>query len=279
MSRRGRRRLGARLVGPRAGLALPRVLFPSHLQRRSAKHAPMLTDPPDLASLHRPARALVVGASGGIGAALAARVAAAGLSVVTTARSSGCDVILDVTDEASIAAAAAGLAGTPPLRLVIVATGILHDGALQPEKNLRALDPAALARSFAVNAIGPALVAKHMLPLLPRDGRCVFATLSARVGSIADNRLGGWYGYRASKAALNQLVRTLAVETRRTRPETIVAALHPGTVVTQLSAPFRGDRKTVAPDVAAANLLRVIDGLTPADSGGFFAWDGSTIPF
>ncbi len=239
----------------------------------------MPPNPSDLASFERPARALVIGASGGIGAALTARIAAAGLGVVTTARSSGCDLVLDVTDEASIAAAMAGLAGAPPLRLVIVATGLLHDGALQPEKNLRALDAAALARSFAVNAIGPALVAKHALPLLPRDGKCVFAALSARVGSIADNRLGGWYGYRASKAALNQLVRTFAIEMQRTHPDTIVAALHPGTVETRLSAPFRGDRETVAPDVAAANLLHVIDDLTPADSGGFFAWDGTAIPF
>ena len=233
----------------------------------------------DLSTFDRPAAALVVGASGGIGGALAAGIAAAGLTVVTAARSSGCDLVLDVTDEASIAAAMARLAGTPPLRLVIVATGLLHDDALLPEKNLRALDAAALARSFAVNAIGPVLVAKHVLPLLPRDGRCVFAALSARVGSIADNRLGGWYGYRASKAALNQLVRTLAIEARRTHPDTIVAALHPGTVETQLSAPFRGERETVAPDAAAANLLRVIDRLTPAQSGGFFAWDGSAIPF
>ncbi len=235
--------------------------------------------PPHLGDFDRPARALVVGATGGIGRALAAHVASAGLDVVTAARSGGCDLVLDVTDEASIAAAAAGLAGAPPLRLVIVASGLLHDGTLRPEKTFRALDAAALARSFAVNTIGPALVAKHTFPLLPREGRCVFAVLSARVGSIADNRLGGWYGYRASKAALNQIVRTLAIETRRTHPQTIVAALHPGTVATALSAPFRGDRDVVTPDVAAANLMRVIGGLTPADSGGFFAWDGSPIPF
>ena len=239
----------------------------------------MPAGPLDLTGFDRPARALVVGASGGIGRALAAHVAAAGLDIVTASRSDGCDLVLDVTDEASIATAVAGLARAPPLRLVIVATGLLHDDATQPEKTLRALDAATLARSFAVNAIGPALVAKHILPLLPRDGRCVFAVLSARVGSIADNSLGGWYGYRASKAALNQIVRTLAIEMRRTHPETIVAALHPGTVETRLSAPFRGDRAIVTPDVAAANLLRVIDGLRPADSGGFFAWDGTPILF
>lgn len=231
-----------------------------------------------LPSLPRPARALVVGASGGIGGALAARLAAAGLEVRGTSRA-GADLALDVTDEASIAAAFAALGDGPPLRLVVVASGLLHDGALQPEKSLRALDADRLARAFAVNAIGPALVAKHALASMPREGRAVVAALSARVGSIADNRLGGWYGYRASKAALNQIVRTLAIEARRTHPALVVAALHPGTVATRLSAPFAGERATVAPDAAAANLIDVIDRLRPEDSGGFFAWDGSAIAF
>lgn len=163
--------------------------------------------------------------------------------------------------------------------MVVVASGLLHDGALQPEKSLRDLDPAAMARVFAVNSIGPILVAKHALRLMPRHGRSVIALLSARIGSISDNRLGGWYSYRASKAALNQLVRTLAIEAARTHPELVVVALHPGTVETRLSTPFRGSRATVSPDEAAANLLRVIQGLTPADSGGFFAWDGSPIAY
>ena len=190
---------------------------------------------------------------------------------------------LDLLDEASIAAAFAALtAGDGALRLVVVATGMLHEGTQQPEKSMRALDAAQLARSFAVNAIGPALVAKHALPRMPRDGRSVFAVLSARVGSIGDNRLGGWYSYRAAKAALNQLVRTLAVETRRGKPGLIVVALHPGTVATSLSAPFRGNVGADAlftPAIAAGHLLRVIDGLSAADSGGFFAWDGTPIPF
>jgi NAD(P)-dependent dehydrogenase (short-subunit alcohol dehydrogenase family) len=237
-----------------------------------------------LASLPRPCRAAVVGASGGIGAGIAEALAVGGIEVHALSRrpvtpQSG---LLDLTDEASIAAACEALAGDPPLRLAIVATGLLHDGTLRPEKSLAALDAERLARSFAVNTIGPALVAKHVLPLLPREGKSVFAVLSARVGSIADNRLGGWYGYRASKAALNQIVRTLAIEIRRTRPEAIVVALHPGTVETPLSAPFRGGvsaERLFAPEVAADHLLRVVDGLHAENSGGFFAWDGKPIPF
>ena len=236
-----------------------------------------------LPSVPRPASALVVGASGGIGSALAAALAQGDFDAVhawTRGTAVGATARVDLLDEASIAAAARQLDGG--LRVVLVATGLLHDGAAQPEKTMRALDPAQLARTFAVNAIGPALLAKHLIPLLPRAGRSVFAVLSARVGSIEDNRLGGWYGYRASKAALNQIVRTLAVEVRRARPEAVVAALHPGTVATGLSAPFRGNVGAEAlftPAQAAASLLRVVDGLGPAQSGGFFAWDGRPIPF
>ena len=141
--------------------------------------------------------------------------------------------------------------------------------------------PAAMAAVFAVNTLGPALVAKHFLPLMPRKGRSVFAALSARVGSIGDNRLGGWYSYRASKAALNQILRTLAVEAARTHPELIVAGLHPGTVRTALSQPFRPEPGTpglFSPEESAAHLVRVLDGLHPRDSGQVFAWDGQPIP-
>ena len=233
-------------------------------------------------------RAVVVGASGGIGGALTNALAHVGTPVIALARrrpAEGANITsgtIDIEDEDSIAGAFAALARPIPLRLVIVATGLLHDIGFQPEKNVRALDAGRLARSFAVNTIGPALVAKHALPLLPRDGRSVFAVISARVGSIGDNRLGGWYAYRASKAALNQIVRTLAVETKRTRPGTIIVALHPGTVATDLSAPFRGNvdaERVFTPAVAAAHLLDVIAQLTPDESGGFFAWDGSPIPF
>jgi NAD(P)-dependent dehydrogenase (short-subunit alcohol dehydrogenase family) len=160
--------------------------------------------------------------------------------------------------------------------MIVVATGFL---GTTPEKSLRDLDAAALAYSFAVNATGPALVAQSFLPLLRTDRRTVFAALSARVGSIEDNRLGGWYAYRASKAALNQLIRTLAIEHARKAPLGLCVALHPGTVETRLSAPFRGSGERFTTERAARQLLGVIDGLTPADTGSLFAWDGARIPF
>ncbi|MFL0414520.1 SDR family NAD(P)-dependent oxidoreductase [uncultured Sphingomonas sp.] len=214
--------------------------------------------------------AVIIGASGGIGAALADALAEEDATVRRFSRPE-----LDLTDEASIAAAAASV-GTPDL--VVVATGLLHDGERGPEKALRDLDPAWLAEQYAINAIGPALVAKHFLPVMPRSGRSVFAVLSARVGSISDNRLGGWYGYRASKAALNQFVRTLAVEDKRRNDRGIVVALHPGTVDTRLSQPFQqSGRDIFTPGRAAVQLLDVLDGLKPQDSGKFFAWDGTEI--
>lgn len=222
--------------------------------------------------------AVVVGASGGIGAALVAALAEEGVAVRGFARSfEGADRI-DLLDEDSIAAAAASLSAPPDL--VFVATGLLHDGDRGPEKSMAALDPAWLARQYAVNAIGPALVAKYFLPRMPKTGRCVFAALSARVGSISDNRLGGWYGYRAAKAALNQLIRTIAVEERRRNDRSIVVGLHPGTVATALSKPFQAGVRAdqlFTPDRAAVQLLDVIDGLKAPDSGKLFGWDGAEI--
>lgn len=221
---------------------------------------------------------MVIGASGGIGAALMEALAEEGVDVRGFARSFPGRDHLDLTDEASIATAAASLSGPPVL--VVVATGLLHDREAAPEKSMAALDPAWLARQFQVNAIGPALVAKHFLPIQPRAGRTIFAALSARVGSIGDNRLGGWYGYRASKAALNQLIRTLAVEQRRRNDRSIVVGLHPGTVATALSKPFQTNvvaDQLFAPDRAAVQLLDVLDGLRPADSGKLWAWDGAEI--
>ncbi len=227
-----------------------------------------------LASFAPDLRAVVVGAGGGIGAAFVAALAGRGeVFALTRDR-------LDLTDPASIVAAAGAIDGT--LDLVIVATGLLHDTAGGPEKSLRDLDAARLARSFAVNAIGPALVAQAFLPKLRTDRKTAFVALSARVGSIADNRLGGWHGYRASKAALNQLIRTMAIEHARRAPLGVVVALHPGTVASRLSAPFQrgvSPEKLFTPVFAASALLGVIDRLTPADSGGFFAWDGAAIPF
>lgn len=224
--------------------------------------------------------AVVVGATGGIGSALLARLRVAGNhdAVIGLARRG--DPPLDLLDEDSIATAAAWVGAAGQLRLLIDATGFLHDGGQGPEKGWRDLDPVRLAHCFAINATGPALLMKHMLPLLPREGRAVFATLSARVGSIGDNRLGGWYGYRAAKAALNQLVRTAAVELARRRPDAVCVALHPGTVATGLSAPFAKDGLAVqSPDTAAARLLQVIAGLGPEHSGGFFDQHGVPIPW
>ncbi|HEX8484189.1 SDR family NAD(P)-dependent oxidoreductase [Sphingomonas sp.] len=224
--------------------------------------------------------AVVIGASGGIGAALATAIADEGTPVIGFARSFAGEFHIDLEDEATIAAAAAHIAAGPPPTLVIVATGLLHDGERGPERALRELDPAWLARNFAVNAIGPALVARHVLPLMPRKDRIVFAALSARVGSIADNRQGGWYGYRASKAALNQFVRTIAIEDKRRNDRGIVVALHPGTVDTALSKPFQGN---VQPGGlfdagrAAVQLLDVLDALKPPQSGRIFAWDGAEV--
>lgn len=226
-----------------------------------------------------PRIAVVIG-TGGIGGALAEalRSAAEYDEVVVLGRRS--TPALDLLDEASIAAAARWLAARGAPELVIDATGILHGPAMAPEKSWRELDPATLAQAFAINAIGPALLMKHFLPLLPRERRAVFATLSARVGSIGDNRLGGWYAYRASKAALNQLVRTAAVELRRGRPQAICVALHPGTVDTGLSAPFaKSGLQVQTPAEAAARLLAVIERLGPGDSGEFFDHRGEPVPW
>ncbi|CAN5478132.1 SDR family oxidoreductase [soil metagenome] len=231
---------------------------------------------------HGKQAAVVIGATGGIGAAIvtALREEDAFAPVHGLARSTPGDDHIDLEDEASIAAAAERIARGPTPGLVIVATGLLHDEGHGPEKTLRDLDPAWLARAFAVNAIGPALVAKHFLPLMPRTGRSVLAMLSARVGSISDNKLGGWYGYRASKAALNMLVRTLAIEEKRRNGRAILVALHPGTVDTNLSRPFQGNVRPgtlFTPDRAALQLLDTIDALRPPDSGKLFDYEGNEI--
>ena len=225
--------------------------------------------------------ALVIGASGGIGEALLTRLQQDARFAQVLGLSRHSQPALDLLNEASIAQAAAHVAGLGvPLRLLIDATGLLHGQGLQPEKSWQQLDPVQMAQAFAINAIGPALLMKHFLPLLPREGRAVFATLSAKVGSIGDNQLGGWYSYRASKAALNQLVRTAAIELRRRQPLALCVALHPGTVATALSAPFaKTGLQVQAPDHAASRLLGVIGGLQAADSGGFFNHDGSTLPW
>lgn len=244
-----------------------------------------------LASFGRPLRAAVIGASGGIGGAFVQHLCGLeGVDVVyafsrrAAPKTGNCVAAsLDYDDEDSIAAAASLAKEDGALDLVLVASGLLHEGpGLQPEKSFRSLDAGNLARSFHVNTIGPALAAKHFLPILARDRKAVFAALSARVGSIGDNRLGGWYGYRAAKAALNMTIRCLAIEVARNRKEMICVGLHPGTVDSQLSKPFQGgvaEDKLFAPETAAGHLLEVVDGLAAADSGKVFAWDGKEIPF
>jgi NAD(P)-dependent dehydrogenase (short-subunit alcohol dehydrogenase family) len=224
--------------------------------------------------------AVVLGASGGIGSALHAALSQSG-QFETVLAISRRDDGFELTDEASIARAAEQAAAIGyPVVLVILATGLLHDQSIQPEKSWRQLNADALARSFAINATGPALVAKHFLPLLPRQGKAVFAAISAKVGSIGDNNLGGWYGYRAAKAALNQLLHTAAIELSRTRPQAICLTLHPGTVATTLSAPFgNAAHPPTPPQAAAERLLGVIDRASPADTGRLLDHTGLPLPW
>jgi len=220
-------------------------------------------------------RALVIGASGGIGCALVDELQAleACCAVATLSRSEG---DFDLLDEKTIATQAANFA-KDQFDLIVCATGVLTIDGIGPEKSIREINPGAMAAQFAVNAIGPALVLKHFTPLLPKSKRSVFAVLSARVGSIGDNRLGGWISYRSSKAALNQIVRTTAIEVARTRPQAVIVSLHPGTVDTPLSRPFAANYHSRAPKDAASTILATLDGLPLAASGDFFAYDGSRV--
>jgi NAD(P)-dependent dehydrogenase (short-subunit alcohol dehydrogenase family) len=188
---------------------------------------------------------------------------------------------LDITCEADWSGITDSIRATAlPLRLVLVSTGVLQDQVGGPERGVREIRAEVMAHAFAVNAIGPALALKHLLPLLPKDGKSLFAALSARVGSIGDNRLGGWFSYRASKAALNQILHTGAIELARSRREAVCVALHPGTVGTPLSAPFtRNTQSHLTPAEAAAHLMAVIDRLSSAESGAFFDWRGEPIPW
>lgn len=222
--------------------------------------------------------AVVIGSSGGIGGALIRVLddSKCFAEIIGLSRSSAPP--LDLMNESSIVTCARWLERQGTVRLIVVASGLLHRPGMDPEKSLRQVDAAAMAESYAVNAIGPALVMKHFLPLLPREGKSALAVLSARVGSIEDNHLGGWYSYRASKAALNQLVHTAALELRRRHRQSLCIALHPGTVETVLSAPFaKTGLEVQSPALAAARMLGVIDRLGAESSGGFFDHHGKRV--
>ena len=218
-------------------------------------------------------RALIIGASGGIGAAVVQHLEALGVEVTGVSRRADG---LDITDPASVSRVLSGVDG--PFDLVFVASGILMPVGQGPEKTMAAIEADAMAEVIAVNAIGPALILKEVPRLIPRTGRSVVAVLSARVGSIGDNRLGGWYSYRASKAAVNQIVRGAAIEIGRKYKEAVIAALHPGTVETAFTANYPGHDK-VSAEVAARRLIDVIETLTPAQSGGFYDYSGAEVPW
>ena len=222
-------------------------------------------------------RAVVVGASGGIGAAVLELLGRTPTCAEAIGLSRTSHPGLDLEREDTIAGAALQIADGGPVHLIFDATGVLHSAGMKPEKTLAAFDPAAAARAFAVNATGPLLVLKHFHHLMPRNERSVFASISARVGSISDNRLGGWYSYRASKAALNMALKTAAIEIARKRPEAVCLALHPGTVATRLSKPFAPGRDLFSPQESAAKLLTVIDEAEPGQTGSFLAYDGTEI--
>jgi NAD(P)-dependent dehydrogenase (short-subunit alcohol dehydrogenase family) len=223
--------------------------------------------------------AIIIGSSGGLGSALAdALERKPGVDVHRLTRQG--QQRIDLTDESTIADAANHLkAACCSPDLIIIASGLLHRNGKGPEKSLNEIDADWMMENFKVNAIGPALVAKHFLPLMPRDRRTCFAALSARVGSISDNKLGGWHSYRASKTALNMLIRNLAIEWQRKNPQSIIVGLHPGTVETALSAPFKGNPATerFAPHQAAEQLLSTLEALKPEQSGQLIAYDGQTI--
>ncbi len=222
--------------------------------------------------------ALVIGATGGIGSAIVHCLENDDRCVQVIGLSRKSVPALDLDSEQSIKDAADYIASDiRDLALIIDATGILNIDGHGPEKTIRSIDPALMAKSFQTNAIGPALLFKHFSDLLPRDQKGVFATLSARVGSIGDNRAGGWISYRASKAALNQIMRVSAIEIVRRKPKAICVALHPGTVETRLSAPHIGKRATLTPHQSASRLLSTIYGLSASANGGFFAYDGQPI--
>jgi NAD(P)-dependent dehydrogenase (short-subunit alcohol dehydrogenase family) len=233
-------------------------------------------------------RIAVIGASGGIGKALVHhyarepqnQVVSLSRSSFTSANKNVESVTIDLNDQHSIAKAADATHQFGKLDSIIIASGLLHSDGVDPEKSIKHINQDAFSRVFQANVIGPAVVARYFIPLLNRKDTSHFSALSARVGSISDNRLGGWYAYRASKAALNMVIKNLAIECSRTMPKVIVSGLHPGTTDTKLSAPFQknvAEGKLFTPEFVAERLAHVLDTLKSEDSGKIFAWDGSEI--
>jgi len=245
----------------------------------------------ELSSFSGDIRAIVIGASGGIGSAFVEALAAQSrvkdvYALSRTGAGPRGDKIkhltFDFNDEENIKAGAEVLRETGKFDLIIVATGLLHGEGISPEKSTRDLSHDGFAKSFAANVAGPAMTAKYFLPLLSRDSKTVFTALSARVGSIADNRIGGWYAYRAAKAALNMVLKTLAIEHGRRFKQSAIIGLHPGTVDTQLSKPFQGnvpDGKLFTREYSIGKMLKVIDQVSADDTGNLFAWDGQQVEF
>ncbi|GAB5438772.1 SDR family NAD(P)-dependent oxidoreductase [Falsiruegeria mediterranea] len=219
-------------------------------------------------------KALIIGSSGGIGCAFVAELQAHGVAVEGLSRSADG---LDLTDPGAAERVLGDVKG--PFDLILVTSGALEIAGAAPEKSIKSVSAQAMMDQFAVNAVGPALVLRHAARLLPRDRRAVVAVLSARVGSIGDNRLGGWVSYRAAKAAVNQIVRTTAIELTRTHKQSICVSLHPGTVATAFTRKYLGRHPSVQPSEAAMNLINVIEGLTPEDTGQFFDWAGKAVPW
>lgn len=229
-----------------------------------------------MTSLPHGYRALVIGASGGIGSAMAEVIEADDNCGEVLRLSRSADG-LDVTREESVAAAASAVSGE--FHLIFCATGGLTIDGIGPEKSLRQISGEAMMKQFSLNAVGTALVTKYFAPKLVKRERALMAFLSARVGSIGDNHLGGWISYRASKAALNQIVRTASIELARSHPESVLLALHPGTVATSLSEKYSGNHDRTEPSVSARHMLAVLDRMSPAETGRFYAYDGQPIEF
>ncbi|PYG29532.1 SDR family NAD(P)-dependent oxidoreductase [Pelagimonas varians] len=219
-------------------------------------------------------RALIIGSSGGIGSAVTRHLQGRGWAVDGLSRR---ETGFDLTDDSVVDAQMSALG--PGYDMILIASGALEIGGAAPEKTVRSIDAKALADQFALNAIGPALVLRHAARLLPKDRKSVVAALSARVGSIGDNRLGGWTSYRASKAALNQILRCTAIELARSHKQAVCVGLHPGTVSTPFTQKYSGQYPMVTPDAAARNLLAVIENLKPDQTGGFYDWAGKTVPW